>query len=148
MAFQIDKFTTAKWQDRITIVPVPELKEFFDEGDELTWTLKCISASEVATARDHVKNSRNKEDLINSLFKHNIPDNLLNELKEKAGIKRTDGKVHKEVIFRKAILMAASVNPTCSETMALILGERFPETFDRLANEAFELIGLGASVGE
>ena len=148
MAFNAQKFETVKFQDRTTTIKTPTLKCFFDDGEEPEWTLKCISASEVATARDHVKNSRNREQLIDGLFKNAIPDPLLQELKEKVGISRTDGKVHGEVIFKKALLMFASVKPKCSEVTALILAQNYPEVFEELATAALILIGQGQQPGE
>jgi len=148
MAFDSKKFCEIPFKDRTETVEVPELKCFFGEEEPAEWVLKCISASEVATARDHVKNAKNKENLVNSLFQNKIPETLLNELKEKTGIPRSDGKVHPEVIFRKALLMFASVSPKCDETTALILAKNYPEIFDNLSNKALVLIGQGQLPGE
>jgi len=147
MAFDNKNFCEIPFRDRTETVDVPELKYFF--SDEMPqWILKCISASEVATARDHVKNAKNKEVLVNSLFQNKIPETLLNELKEKTGIPRSDGKIHPEVIFRKALLMFASVSPKCDETTALVLAQNYPEIFDNLTNKALALIGQGQLPGE
>jgi len=55
--FDIDKFMAADFKDRTADIAVPSLKKFFPEGVKPVWTVKCLTANEIATANDAVNDN-------------------------------------------------------------------------------------------
>ena len=67
MAFNADKFTNTKYKDRVEEVKVPELKNFFDEGEEPVWVVRALPATQVAIANQEVHNNLDVSDIVSSL---------------------------------------------------------------------------------
>lgn len=140
MGFNSDKFTGTKYKDRTCDVPVPELKAFFDDGEEPVWTVKGLTASEIAKANDEVANNYDLLTIVSSLAS-TLASDKSEAIKELVGV--SEGKTPNDIVKRISQLMSGSVSPTCTREMAVKLGENFSITFFKLSNKILELSGQG-----
>ena len=46
MSFNINKFETTQFKHREVVIPVPELKEFFDDDETPEWTVRGITGGD------------------------------------------------------------------------------------------------------
>jgi len=143
MGFDIKKFETTNFKDRIEVVPVPRLKMFFDENDAAEWTIRGLTGVESAIAKEAVRQNSNIEAVIKAIGSTAKRD-LVDGVKELIGITEN---VPDEIVQRYSWLVQGSVEPVCTHEMAMKLSANFPEDFYLLTNKIMELTGEGR-VGE
>jgi len=140
--FDTNKFMTTDFKDRTADIPVPSLKKFFPEDAKPVWTVKCLTANEIATANDAVND--NNEALKEAVLKligtigTQEKTNVVNDVSD---IKKD--MVNNEIVKRISMLVSGSVSPVCSQEMAVKIAENYSAVFYQLTNKLFELIGQG-----
>lgn len=140
MAFNIAKFEQKQYKDRTADIPVPELAEFFGEDEKPVWTVKCLTASEIAISTEAVANNRNIDGLIGALAAGGSKEKI-EAIKETLGLP-TD-KAPNDLVKRFSTLVSGSVSPECPQSMAVKLAVNFPVTFYNLTNKILDLTGQG-----
>lgn len=140
MAFDSDKFLKTKFRDRTEDVPVPELKAFFPEGEKPVWTVKCLTAEEVARANDEVSQNSDVLAIVSSLSSA-IAKEKADAVKDLIGMNKE--RLPADIIKRISHLMSGSVSPECNREMAVKLGENHSVIFFKLTNKILELSGKG-----
>ncbi len=143
MGFDIKKFETTNFKDRIEVVPVPRLKMFFDENDAAEWTIRGLTGVESAIAKEAVRQNSNIDAVIKAIGS-NAKRDIVDGVKELVGI---TGKTPDEIVQRYSWLVQGSVEPVCTHEMAMKLSSNFPEDFYLLTNKIMDLTGDGR-VGE
>lgn len=140
MGFDVTKFGATKFKDRTADVPVPELQKFFGEGEKAIWTVKGLTAEEIAIANDAKKVNDNIESVITGLSSR-LPAEKAEAVKDLIGV--VTDKVPADVVWRISMLVSGSVNPKCDQQMAVKLGSSKGMVFYRLTNKILELTGRG-----
>lgn len=140
MTFDIAKFEQRQFRDRTSDISVPELKDFFGEDEKPSWSVRCLSGEELASANEAVENNRNVEGMITALAA-GAGKEKIEGIKEAMGL--PCGKAPNELVRRFAMLCAGSVSPECPQNIAVKLAHNFPTTFYKLTNEIIRLTGAG-----
>lgn len=140
MAFDSDRFLKTKFRDRTIDVPVPELKKFFDEDENPVWTVKCLTAEEIALANDEVEQNKDVSAIVTSLTSA-IAKEKAEAVKDLIGLNKD--RVPGDIVKRISHLISGSVSPECSRELAVKLGVNHAVTFFKLTNKILELSGKG-----
>jgi len=143
MAFDIAKFETAKLKHRQAEIKVPALKDFFGD-DEPVWTVRGLSGEEVAHVNEAIKLNTNLAELIEGIVSDSAKDKI-EAIKESLGITT---EVPHETVRRIALLVNGSVDPECSQNLAVKLAKNFSVQFYELTTKVLELTGMGSELGE
>lgn len=139
-----NKFLNASLAMREATIPVPELKDFFGDN-EPNWTVRGLTAAELARANDAAESGQSINDLVEALAKGEKAD----AIRKLAGVPGKD--VPKDVSRRIQMLVSGSVSPKLDEEMrdvAVKLAETFPTVFFNLTNKIVNLTGEGAEMGK
>lgn len=145
MGFDINKFETASFKERIEVVQVPELKQFFQEGEKTEWKVRGLTASELAEANDAVSTNRNVEGVLKAIASQLTSDKI-DIVKEVIGLPNDD--VPNDIVRRFSMLSSGSIDPICPHSVAVKLGTAFPTILYSLTNKIIELTGAGQQLGE
>ena len=139
MAFNADEFIAAKFERRTKVVNVPELKDWFDEGEDAVWTVQSLTGNEIAKA-DEIASRRS----ISAAILEGLITMRAQDVKE--AIKKMVGKtddITETTAKRMQHLIFGSVSPPCNEDLAVKLNDRYPTVFISLTNEILRLSGQG-----
>jgi hypothetical protein len=139
MAFDLDKFESATFKDRIEPVPVPRLKAFFSEGEEPVWKVRGLTGVESAIAKQAVTMNSNVDAVMKALGSK-VGKDIAEAAEELTG---SSDKVPDEMVQRYSWLTQGSVEPKCTHAMAMKLAKNFPEDFYLLTNKIMQLTGAG-----
>ena len=143
MAFDKDKFQKESFEVRSEKVEVPQLKVFFGD-DEPVWEVRGLTGPELAKVNDASKQNKALTELVEGFVSDNIVEQVTS-IKEALGL--TDS-VPDEIVRGISLLRFGSVNPTCSQEMAVKLANVHPVPFYMLWRKVLELTGMGQSLGE
>jgi len=142
MSFDIKKFETINFKDRVESVPVPRLKQFFKlkKNEKPVWKVRGLTGEESAIAKQAVSDNKNIDAIIQAIGTNSKKD-LVEGIKELAGL--SSEKVPDELVQRYSWIKHGSVDPECSHEMAMKLAVNFPEDFYLLTNKIMQLTGMG-----
>lgn len=140
MAFNINKFETTTFDDRVAVVPVPELKDFFDEKDKPEWTVRGLTGPELAVVNEAVSANNNMEGIVNAIASQ-LKSDKVSASKEILGL--VGDSVPNDLVRRFSMLVQGSVEPKCPQSVAVKIGEAFPTILFKLTNKIIELTGEG-----
>ena len=141
----LKKFEQAQFSYRHKEVPVPQLAEFFDEGEEPVWTVRNLTGAELGWLDEE---STRQKDLLGlaAAFDGGDVQKAVREyfcLDDKSDTKT----FHRQV----SIVALGSVNPELGENnrmVAVKLAEHHPGIFRMLVNEIQALTGQGSELGK
>jgi len=142
MGFAADKFVSARVQARTETVPVPDLADWFEPGEPPVWVVRGLSANDLVRA-DAAKDARRRESALVEALQSGAHAEIVRNLQAMLG--RSDD-VQPDMARRLELLVAGSVEPTCSVELAVRLGEHFPVVFFQLTNTILTLTGRGSDV--
>jgi hypothetical protein len=142
MSFNIEKFETTNFKDRVEGVPVPRLKAFFDlkKDESPVWKVRGLTGLESAMAKQAVSENQNI-DAILAAIGSKVKKDLVDGIKELTGV--GSEKVPDELVQRYSWLEKGSVDPVCTHDTAMKMAENFPEDFYLLTNKIMQLTGAG-----
>jgi hypothetical protein len=141
----LQKFLNASLTPREASVDVPELSEFFGD-DDAVWTVRGLTAAEMARANDAAQAGQSLSALVEALAKSGQKADAIRKL---AGV--PDADVPADVSRRIQMLVDGSVSPEIGEDsrdVAVRLAETFPTIFYNLTNKILSLTGQGAELGK
>lgn len=142
MSFNQSKFASAKFTPRTAKVLVTALKDWFEEMDELVFTVRGMTASELAKANEAGDNSGKLQAVVEALTTNN-------KAKQKTAFQDVFGfgsDTPAEVQKRIMMLTICSVEPELDQGTVVKLAEVAPIEFYMLTNEITKLTGQGSSV--
>jgi hypothetical protein len=142
----IGKFIQAKYSARTEDVKVPDLSEYFADDAPAVWTVKGLTAVEVAKTKLAYDRTETARALIGALA--NNPDKI-EAVTTALGLTGTD--VPQDVSRRIESLMLGSVSPKIdpdSRDAVVKLAETFPVIFYELTNKIDALTGQGQEPGK
>ena len=144
MGFNADKFQTANFAPRTFDVLVHDLKDFFDEGDKLVWTVRGLTGPELGKVNEASTQNKALSELVEGILSENLTTKI-EAIKESLGL--TDS-VPDEVVRGIMQIRLGSIEPECTQEMAVRLADTHPVVFYTLWRKIIELTGMGQSLGE
>jgi hypothetical protein len=145
MSFDNSKFLASKFQPRTKNFQVPQLKDFFSEG-EAVWTVRGLEASELAAIRLARYKRRNQVAALHTLSSFTATEAHRRAMLEQ--IINLTGEVEAELAGRLEMLCIASVEPKINMEVAIKLSKMHPTVFWTLTDNISTLTDEGAVVGE
>jgi hypothetical protein len=135
-------FIKAAYVPRTETVPMPQLKDWFEEGETPEFTVRGLTAEEIAKSNEAVANSRTVDTMLKAIS--NSRDQI-------EAIRKTLGlnlDAPEEFVKRLSQLTFGAVEPAFTMTEAIVLGERFPVELYLLTNKIVELTSLGMDLAK
>jgi len=137
MAFNTDGFMRQQFEPRTAAIDVPSLSAWFDEGEKPAWTVRGMTANELAKALDSSSKSKNLDAVIRAI------GNSKQTIEELRAVLGMSEDTPADIIKRLEQLAMCSVAPKIELNVAVKLAETFPIEFYQITNKISELTGLG-----
>jgi hypothetical protein len=144
MSFNSKKFLQEQFEPRTMDFPVPQLADWFDDGEKAIWKIQGLTGAQLGNADEAANNEGVTGKLFNSLLSANSKE-VVEQVKELLG--RTDDKP-RTMAKRIYHLQYGSVDPECSLDLAVRLCDNFPVLFLELTNAILNLSGQGFVPGK
>jgi len=132
MPFDIKRFEKVKFDDRTEAVSVPDLKEWFGEGEAPEIIVRGLTGPEIARANEEAISSADASEKIEAV-------------KAAFGL---DDRVPDEIARRVEQLKIGSVSPKFDQMQAVKFFEVFPVEAYMVTNTINRLTGKGKLPGE
>ena len=142
MAFDKSRFLAQRMVPREDFVKVPDLAEFFDNGDDPLWKVRGLTGQELGKAQ--VATDKNKD--IRAILEGLSSKNSKRITASIKGLVDPDTPV--DVAKRIAMFSMGSVDPPGSEELAIKVCREFPVDFFTITTKILELTGRGHTAGE
>ena len=144
MAFDLKKFKTAQFKPREKRIPVPQLKEFFDNGAKPVWIIRSLSGEEFYSVQASVSRASSIKEIIEQIFSKNSKIKIEAAL-EAIGITKEQPD---DYVRRLEMLCLGSVDPEIEKEDAVKLARVMPVLFSQMTDEIMILTGAGQELGE
>lgn len=141
-SFDKKKFMKTALEPRTESVPVPDLKEFFDEGAETVWIVRGLSGHELGRVNEAKERNRNIEAIMQSLMSEKSAEKA-DAIRQLLGM---DDSTPADIVRRIEMLTIGSVDPEIDHEFAVRLCTFYPVEFMLLSNAITKLTGQGAQV--
>jgi len=141
MGFDTKKFSNQQFEPRFKDIPVPELMDFFEEGELPVWKIRCLSGPELGYCKNSAKNDKAIDSMLGLLVSENISEKVegLRNLFD-LGVK--NNRIG-DIPERIHMLVQSSVDPICSLELAIKLSKVYPVVFYNLTNSILSISGKG-----
>jgi len=142
----LQKFINANFANREASVAVPALAEFFPDGCDPVWTVRGLTAAEMARANEAISSHAAIKKVVEAIA---AGADKAKTVMDTLGL--TGDEVPADISRRIEMLAAGSVWPALGadhRDVAVRLAESFPVVFFELTNKILELTGQGAEVGK
>jgi len=144
MPFDAKAFMQARLTARTRAVGVPTLRRWFGQDDRPIWKVRGLTANELAKVNDAERRNKREAALLDALSDGTRAE-IVKEIQHALG--RSDDTMP-DLARRLEMLIAGSVEPVCSEDMAVKIAEKFPVQFYELTNIILDLTGQGSDVSK
>lgn len=169
MAFNKKKFLQTKFTAREDEVPVPDMKEFFDNDPNNfefipdpkskkkipptiknpdwkppVWKVRGLEGVEMARANEAMERNKNIAAILEGLVAQNMREKV-DSVKALIGV---DEKVPNEIAKRIELLIIGSVDPKVDTELAVKICRVYPIEFYLITNKITELTGQGHMPGK
>jgi hypothetical protein len=142
----LTKFEQTSFKDRTEAVPVAELKAFFEEDEKPIWTIKGLTAQELSIVTNAVAANAGREKLMTAITSGSSEEKV-DAIRQAMSILKVSDNIPDDLCKRHITVVMGSVDPVCSEEMAVKIGTNFPTILYQLSQKIYALTGLGR-VGE
>ena len=142
--FDVKAFMRTKYQSRIVEVPVPDLRDFFAEGADPVWKVRGLTGQELGRANEAVEKNRTVAAIVKGLAGQSEKE----KIQAIQSLLGTGSGAPDDVAKRIELLTMGSVDPPCSQDLAVKLCEVFPVEFYQLTTKILELTGKGHEPGK
>lgn len=139
MAFDAKRFMKTKFSPRTAEVKLPDLVDWFDEGDEPVWVVRGLDAAELARAEEASNKKRNIKAVLELLDGLSVSDTI-DQLKSSLGL---DDETPSDTIKKMEHLVMGSISPVVSLDLAVKLAAVRPIEFLQLSHQIMSLTGKG-----
>jgi len=144
MSFEAKQFLKTKFKKRTHPVPVPDLQQFFPEGEEAVWIVRGLTGQELGRADAAADNQKSIAALVSGLTSDSSKEKA-QAIQDLLGI---GGNTPSAIVKRIEQLIIGSVDPECTRDMAVKLCETYPVEFLTITNKIVELTGQGQIPGK
>lgn len=143
--FNSKLFAKTKFVERTAEIKVPDLKDFFPEGEEPVWKVRGLDANEMAKCYDAQKTLTAIDTTFQAVAGAVASEEKLKLMREQLGI---EVDIHSDIILRRAHLVNGSVLPKIDHGAAVKFSRVWPIEFYQITTEIFRLTGLGQTPGK
>ena len=141
MSFDLKGFRNSQFGDRTESVPVPDLKEWFDEDDEPAIVVRGLTAEELARTNEAAERNKNINSVVEALSGRR--QDKVEAMREMLGV--TDS-VPNDLAKRLEQFAYGTVDPDMDHELAIKFAENYPVEFYQLTNKIMELTGQGRQI--
>jgi len=145
MSFDTKKFIKEKFTPRVKEVPVPDMGAFFPAGEKPVWIVRGLHGQELGRANEAVEKNKNMSAVIEAIAGGSSKEKT-EALKSMIGL--SAGQTPSDIVKRIEHLVMGSVDPVCTQEMAVKVCEVWPVVFFQLTNTILELSGQGQMPGK
>jgi len=145
MPFDIDKFQSATFKFREEEIPLPELKDFFSEGEKPVWRVRNLTGMEIFVVNEAMERNSRKNEAIEAIMSGERKERV-EAMKEIA--MTLPGMTPTEYVRRLETLCLGSVEPKVTKEIAVKIAENFGNVFTHLSNRILILTSQGAEPGK
>ena len=161
MPFATKKFLKTKFTPRTEDVPVPDMKEFFEDDDgekqppsspfikgeskPPVWKVRGLTGQELGRAAEASEKNKNMSAIIEALSGQASKEKA-EALKNMLGV--GSAMVPADIAKRIEHLVIGSVDPVCTPDLAVRICEVFPVEFYQITNKIMQLTGQGQMPGK
>lgn len=135
----LERFQSTTFKARTATVPVPGLSVFFDEGQAPEITVRGLTGTEVARARERMRENAVLAEVVAKLVSNRAGEQV-DGIKDALGL---SGGVPADMVYRIAVLEFGVVGMPMKQSDVVKLAEAAPEAFYQLSSKIIELTGLG-----
>jgi len=143
MSFDTKRFKSADFSAREESVPVKELREFFEDGEDPVWIVRNLTGIEVGRINETGEKYK-RLDAASKAMDGNAKEKI-EAFKTLFGV---SGAMSSETAKQTEVLIAGSVDPVCDVELASMIRDRFPVVFATLTRKIYQLTGQGAEPGK
>lgn len=144
MAFDVNAFVNERFEDRVTDVPVPDLRQWFG-GSDPVWRVRGLTGDELGRVNEAVEKYKNVNALISSMIGKD-PGQKAEAVKEALGI--AGQKTPESIVRELELVVIGSVDPVCDMSLAVKLKDNFPIEFRQIAQAILIATGKGRVPGK
>ena len=145
MPFDNEKFKSATFKFREEEHPVPELKEFFSEGEKPVWRVRNLTGMEIFIVNEAMERNSRKNEAIEAIMSGERKERV-EAMKEIA--MTLPEMTPTEYVRRLEVFRLGSVEPKVTKEIAVKIGENFGNTLTHLSNRILILTTQGAEPGK
>ncbi len=142
MTFDKKKFMKTSFEPRTQKVPVPDLKEFFDDDAELFWVVRNLSGHELGKINEAEQRNKAISAILDGIISVDAKDKV-DAIKASIGL---GDNTPSDIARRLEMLTIGSVDPVIDHEMAVKVCTYYPIEFYQLTNAITQLTGQGAQV--
>lgn len=142
MAFKKSDFLAEDFQPRTEMVPVPDMKDWFEKGNKPAFKVRGMTGKEIGKSQQAVESNQKLAKTAEGIFSKKsktIADSIQHLF---------DPSTPDDIAKRIAVLVMGSVEPEVNEELALKICQYFPIDFFTLTNKITILTGLGHLPGK
>lgn len=145
MSFDTKKFLKEKFVLREEEVAVPDMAAFFPGGEKAVWKVRGLTGQELGRANEAVEKNRNVAAILEGIMSAAGKEKT-EAVKSMIGL--SAGQTPSDIVKRIEHLVLGSVDPVCSQEMAVKICEAWPVPFFELTNTIMKLSGQGQMPGK
>ena len=145
MSFNTQKFLEARLYPREHDVPVPDLKDFFEDKKKAVWKVRGITGQELGRANEAADKLKNVAAILDGVLS-SVAKDKADAWRKAAGM--DESETPRDTAKRLEMLVIGSVEPKCTWELAIKICEKFPVEFYALTNKITELTGQGHVPGK
>lgn len=143
MGFDAKKFLQTQLVPREETVPVPDMKDFFPEGEKPEWKVRGLTGVELARSNEAVARNKDIAAILEGLISQNNQAKI-DSVKQLIG---TDDKVPNDIAKRIELFIIGSVEAVDID-IANKICTAFPVEFFEITNKITVLTGQGHVPGK
>jgi hypothetical protein len=143
MSFNVQKFQGQQYRHREATVQVPDLKQFFDDGEPV-FTVRNLTGQELAVVNEAVARNRSRAAIAAGLLSKEQTKQI-EAIREVLGI---GDSVPDDMAKRLEMMVLGCVEPQIDQPTAVKLAQHHPIEFYAVTNKITELTGQGSEPGK
>jgi hypothetical protein len=143
MPLDKQKFLKTKFENRTYDYPVPQLKDWFPEGDTPIWTVRGLTGIELGRALENGERKKTADAYKLEAMTCGDPAAAMDVIKE---LFANRDEIPERISTRIEYLIEGSVDPKCDLELALALMKFNGMLASNIANKILELSGKGQVV--
>ena len=143
MGFDVKKFSRAKFEDRTQLVSVPDLQEWFGDGEDTAFKIRGLTGPELARCFSASSRNDNLSAVAAALAGANAEK--IDAMRELMGV---TADVEKDMVFRMEQFAIGVVEPDIDHTFAVKFASAFPGEFYQITNKITSLTNMGRQVAK
>jgi hypothetical protein len=145
MGFDSKQFLKMKFAHRTEDVPVPDLQQFFPEGEEAVWKIRGLTGQELGRVKEAPERHKKMTGILEGLLS-SVTKDVVDGVKAVMGSGTADSP--DDIVIRMEQLVMGSIEPKCTLDLAVKLCEVSAITFFHLTNKITILTGQGQMPGK